>query len=56
MDYNDIDAPDQTKKGWKQMLFTGEDRQALQALADNGTMTLDIQDTQTHLQSHPDNN
>ena len=39
------DAPDQAKKELKQvkMMFTGEDRQALQTLLDNGTITLEIQ-------------
>ena len=39
----DIDSEEanQTKKGWKQikMMFTGEDRQALQTMIDNNTIT-----------------
>ena len=43
----DVDAPNQTMKGQKQMkmLFTGGDRQALQTLVDNGTIIPQIQET-----------
>ena len=37
----DTEAEDNNKRGWKQikMMFTGEDRQALQILIDNKTNT-----------------
>ena len=37
----DPEEEDQQKRGWKQikMMFTGEDRQALQTLIDNNTIT-----------------
>ena len=37
----DPEQEDQHKKGWKQikMMFTGEDRQALQTMIDNNTIT-----------------
>ena len=41
---------DETKKGWKQikMMFTGEDRQALQTLIDNNTIIPEDQLTPSH--------
>ena len=43
----DTEAEDENKKGWKQikMMFTGEDRQALQTLIDNNTITQEDQCT-----------
>ena len=43
----DTKAQDENKKGWKQikMMFTGEDRQALQTLIDNNTITQEDQCT-----------
>ena len=37
----DPEQEDQHKRGWKQikMMFTGEDRQALQTIIDNNTIT-----------------
>ena len=37
----DVDLFDQTEKGWKQMkmMFTEEDREALQTFIDNSTIT-----------------
>ena len=37
----DPEREDETKKGWKQikMMFTGDNRQALQTLIDNNTIT-----------------
>ena len=43
---NDVDTPNQTKKGWKQIkMITGEDKQALQTLVENGIITSQIQET-----------
>ena len=48
----DIDPAkhDETKHGWRQinMMFQGEDRQALQTLIDNNTITPEDQLTPTH--------
>ena len=46
----DPEREDENKKGWKQikMVFTGEDRQALQALIDNNTITPEDQLTPIH--------
>ena len=43
----DTEAEDENKKGWKQikMMFTGEDRQELQTLIDNNTITQEDQCT-----------
>ena len=43
----DTEAEDENKKGWKQinMMFTGQDRQALQTLIDNNTITQEDQCT-----------
>ena len=43
----DPEEEDQQKRGWKQikMMFTGEDRQALQTLIDNNTITAPDQHT-----------
>ena len=45
----DPEEEDQHKRGWKQikMMFTGEDRQALQTLIDNNTITATDQCTPT---------
>ena len=45
----DPEEEDQQKRGWKQikMMFTGEDRQALQTLIDNNTITAADQRTPT---------
>ena len=45
----DPEEEDQQKRGWKQikMMFTGEDRQALQTLIDNNTITVTDQCTPT---------
>ena len=45
----DPEEEDQHKRGWKQikMMFTGEDRQALQTLIDNNTITPTDQCTPT---------
>ena len=42
---------DETKKGWKQikMMFIGEDRQELQTLIDNNTITPEDQHHHVHL-------
>ena len=41
----DTEAEDENRKGWKQikMMFTGEDRQALQTLIENNTITQEDQ-------------
>ena len=46
----DPEKADQTKKGWKQikMMFAGEDRQALQTMIDNNTITAEHQLTSIH--------
>ena len=46
----DPESKDQNKKGWKQMkmMFTGEDRQALQTLTDNNMITPEDQLTPIH--------
>ena len=46
----DPEREDETKIGWKQikMMFTGEDRQALQTLIDNNAITLEDQLTPSH--------
>ena len=43
----ETEAEDENKKGWKQikMMFTGEDRQALQTLIDKNTITQEDQCT-----------
>ena len=43
----DTEAEDENKKGWKwiKMMFTGEDRQALQTLINNNTITQEDQCT-----------
>ena len=45
----DTEAEDNNKRGWKQikMMFTGEDRQALQTLTDNNTITQEDQCNQS---------
>ena len=46
----DPEIEDKNKKGWKQIkvMFTGEDRQALQTLIDNNTITPEDQHTPIH--------
>ena len=47
----DPDTPDESKRGWCQikMMFQDEDREALQALLDNNTITPEDQLTPTHV-------
>ena len=46
----DPEAQDDARHGWKQMkmMFQGEDRQALQSLIDNNTITPEDQKTPKH--------
>ena len=46
----DPDQEDETKRGWRQikMMFQGDDRQAIQTLLDNNTITPEDQLTPTH--------
>ena len=50
----DPEIEDENKKGWKQikMMFTREDRQALQTLIDNNTITPEDQSTPIHALKH----
>ena len=50
----DPEVEDEHKKRWKQMkmMFTGEDRQALQTLIDNNTITPEDQHTPIHQDHH----
>ena len=46
----DPEAQDDARRGWKQikMMFQGEDRQVLQSLIDNNTITPEDQKTPKH--------